>query len=106
MVILTETEQAQAIAYDRMTATQMQPVEATDINPVEFHLDAMLQSYQREISFNGAEIGALSKIRTTFRKNKLVVALCDLHIRICNDIMAEALEKINAIRAEKKPCRV
>jgi hypothetical protein len=109
MVILTETEQAQATAYDRMTARQSDDIRQTDgvdIDPRAEHLNMMLSCHLAEIAFQGEEIGMLNRLKTTFRKNNRIVQLCDFHIRICNAIMEDASRDAERIRAEKKSCRV
>lgn len=106
--MLTEQERADAEAYDRMTAAQLAEQNQPEPKPYTLadHLDAMIRFHQEEIAFQGAEIGALQIVKTAFRKNKLIVGLCEMHARICDDIMQEAMNAVERLKAEKKSCRV
>lgn len=109
MVMLTEQEWADAREYQRMTARKIDEIrqmDAVEIDPRAEHLDMMLSCHLAEIAFQGAEIGMLNRLKTTFRKDNHIVQLCDFHIRICNAIMEDASRDAERIRAEKKSCRV
>lgn len=106
--MLTEQEWADVEAYDRMTAAQLAEQNQPDEKPYTLsdHLDTQIRFHQEEIAFQGAEIGALQIVKTRFRKNKIIVGLCDMHARICDDIMQEAMNAVERLKAEKKSCRV
>lgn len=106
--MLTEQEWADAEAYNRMTAAQLDEQSQPDPKPytLDDHLDGMIRFHHEEIAFQGAEIGALQIVKTMFRKSKHINQLCDFHIRICNAVMEDSLNAIERIKAEKKSCRV
>lgn len=107
MVMLTTQEWKDVERYDRMTAAQMQDhQEPEDIDPVALHYALMIESQMEEITFQTAEIGALSRIKTAFRKESRIIQFCDYFIRIADAMMEDATDAVEKIRAEKKSCRV
>ena len=106
--MLTDREWQDVETYDRYTAEQLAERDRTEPAPYTLaeHLDAQISFHQEEIAFQGAEIGTLQIVKTRFRKNKLIVGLCDMHARICDDIMQEAMNAVERLKAEKKSCRV
>lgn len=106
--MLTEQERKDVEAYDRHTAEQMAERDQHEEKPytLSAHLDTQIRFHQEEFAFQGAEIGALQIVKTRFRKNKIIVGLCDMHARICDDIMQEAMNAVERLKAEKKSCRV
>ena len=111
--MLTTEEWKGVEEYDRWTAAQMDAIRQADVvedirpeNQLAAHLDVMIRHHREEIAFQGAEIGMLNRLKTTFRKDNHIVQLCDFHIRICNAIMEDASRDAERIRAEKKSCRV
>ena len=107
MVMLTAQEWKDVERYDRMTTAQMQEHQMPeDIDPVALHYALMIKGHMDEITFQTEEIGALSRIKTAFRKERRIIQFCDYFIRISDAMMEDATDAVEKIRAEKKSCRV
>lgn len=105
--MLTAQEWKDVERYDRMTAAKVQEHQKPeDIDPVALHYTLMIKSHMEEITFQAAEIGALSRIKTAFRKEGRIIQFCDYFIRIADAMMEDASNAVEKIRAEKKSCRV
>jgi len=106
--MLRPEERADVEAYDRSTAAQLAEQNRPDPKPytIADHLDAQIRFQQEEIAFQGEEIGMLAKTKTAFRKVPMIVGLCEMHARICDDMMQEATDAIERLKAEKKSLRV